>query len=112
MVFKPLPRLFSGPVHEKTVLKVHRHSHGHHDADPERRDAGQQPGDQPQRPEELCDNGQEGEDPGDAAPGEEPHRPGEPVPPEPAEHLLRPVREEDDPQEHAQDKAGEIAFSL
>src|SRR5208337_1471608 len=106
VIFKTLPLLLPEPVHEKTVLEMdHRYSHGHITEDAECRDPREKSRNQPEGSGRFRKNGKECEERGNAHLGcEDVHGPDEAGAAEPAEGLLCPVGEKDNPQQQPEHK--------
>jgi hypothetical protein len=100
VVLVSLTLLVSKPVREKSEVPVnHRNGDKHVYANAQRGDAAQESENQAQPAEELRANRQEGQRGRDAQRlGEKAHGAAKAIATEPAQHLLRPVSEENDSQ--------------
>jgi len=109
---KSLALLSAGPVHKKAETMMYSQNCDQHVyTDSERRDSGQESEDEPDPPEELGSDGQEGQWSWNMRhASEEIHRSGESEASEPTQHLLRTVREEDNTQHQSQNRRGDAVI--
>src|SRR5713226_6699805 len=112
MVFEALALLRARPVHKETVGQVnHENSADHLPANSERRNASQQSKNEPQSAKEFGADNQIGYRRRQSDMGEEAHGAVNAIPTKPAQHFLRPVREEHHSQNQSQHRQSHVVAS-
>ena len=113
VILEALAFLSARPIHEESEGAMHGHNRNDHVyADSERCDSGEESQDEPESTEELRHDRQEGERSRDVQhAGKEAHGGGKPVASEPAQHLLRAVREKDNSQHQSQNRRCGVVIS-